>query len=131
MSYQYYNPNPRHRRAVGDCTIRAISKALGISWEAAYVDLVIQGFLLGDMPSSNMVMDSYLKSQGFTKQVIKDTCPDECYTIEDFTDDHPQGTYILGTGTHVVAVDSGTYFDSWPSGDETPIYYYKKEEGLW
>lgn len=129
--YKYYNPNPRNRNGVGDCTVRAVSKALGISWEAAYIDLVIQGYLLGDMPSSNMVMDSYLKSQGFTKHVIKDTCPEDCYTVSDFADEHPSGIYILGTGTHVVAVDSGTYYDSWPSGDESPIYYYEKEKGLW
>ena len=128
--YKYYNPNPRNRTGVGDCTVRAVSKALNISWEQAYVDLVVQGYLLADMPSSNMVMNAYLLSKGFSKHVIKDTCPD-CYTIDDFANDHPEGTYILGTGTHVVAMISGTYYDSWPSGDESPIYYYQKEIDKW
>lgn len=128
QTFRYYNPNPRNRSGVGDCTVRAVSKALGVSWESAYIDLVIQGYLLGDMPSSNMVMDSYLRSQGFTKHIIENNCPDDCYTVRDFAKDHPRGTYILGTGTHVIAVVEGQYNDSWDSGDEVPIYYY--EEGI-
>lgn len=124
--FRYFNPNPRNRNGVGDCTVRAVSKALNISWNSAYIDLVVQGYLLADMPSSNVVMNSYLHSQGFSRHVIGDSCPD-CYTISEFADDHPQGTYILGTGSHVVAVVDGFYYDSWNSGDEVPIYYYQKE----
>ena len=127
--YRYYNPNPRQRSGVGDCTVRAVSKALGISWEAAYIDLVVQGYLIGDMPSSNIVMNTYLRSQGFSKYGISNSCPD-CYTIREFSIDHPEGTYILGTGTHVVAVIDGEYYDSWDSGDEIPQYYYEKEYDL-
>lgn len=128
--FRYYNPNPRNRKGVGDCTVRAVSKALGISWNTAYLDLCVQGYLLADMPSSNMVMNSYLHGNGFSKHVIDDSCPD-CYTVSEFAEDHPHGTYILGTGTHVVAVVDGIYYDSWDSGDETPIYYYQKEDDLW
>lgn len=31
MSYTHYNPNPA-QKSVGDCTVRAISKALDQSW---------------------------------------------------------------------------------------------------
>lgn len=124
--FVYYNPNPRNRKNVGDCTVRAVSKALGISWETAYIDLVMQGYFLADMPSSNVVMSSYLHSKGFKKHVIDDLCPD-CYSIKDFADEHFRGTYILGTGTHVVCVVDGNYYDSWDSGDEVPVYYYQKE----
>lgn len=124
--FKYYNPNPRNRNGVGDCTVRAVSKALDISWDNAYIDLVMQGYLLADMPSSNMVMNSYLRSQGFSKYIVGNYCPD-CYTVREFVADHPEGTYILGTGTHVIAAKDGIYYDSWNSGDEVPIYYYKKE----
>lgn len=30
--YQYWNPNPAAAK-VGDCTVRAISKAMGQTWE--------------------------------------------------------------------------------------------------
>lgn len=128
QTFRYYNPNPRNRSGVGDCTVRAVSKALNISWESAYIDLVIQGYLLADMPSSNVTMDLYLRSQGFSKHIIEDRCPEECYTVKDFVSDHPHGIYILGTGSHVIAVVDGIYYDSWDSGNEIPIYYY--EEGI-
>lgn len=129
--FKYYNPNPRNRNGVGDCTVRAISKALDISWDKAYIDLVLQGYLHADMPSSNIVMNSYLHSQGFSRHVIDDKRCSDCYTVRDFAEDHPEGTYILGTGTHVIAVIDGIYYDSWNSGDEIPQYYYKKENDLW
>ena len=124
--YQYYNCNPNGNR-VGDCVVRAISKALNQSWEDTYLDLTIQGYLMGDLQSSNAVWNAYLKNKGFTRDIISNDCP-ECYTIEDFCNEHPQGTFVIGTGSHAVAVENGVYYDSWRSGGETPIYYYKKGE---
>lgn len=125
--YSYYNPNPIKNKRVGDCVIRAISKALNQSWEETYIDLTIQGYLMKDLLSSNSVWGAYLKSKGFTREIISNDCPD-CYTIEDFCVEHPQGTYVIGTGSHAVAVVNGCIFDTWMSGDETPIYFYRKEE---
>jgi hypothetical protein len=34
---------------------------------------------------------------------------------------------MLATGTHVVAVIDGNYYDTWDSGDEVPIALWKKE----
>jgi hypothetical protein len=128
--YQYYQPNPLHKNGKGDCTVRAISKALNMSWDTAYIELVMQGYLLKDMPSSNEVMNSYLRSKGFSKHAIPDICPD-CYSFEDFANDHPQGTYVIGTGTHVACIKDGTIFDSWNSSDCVGIYFYRKENDLW
>ena len=33
--YRYYNINPKNK-TVGDCTVRAISKAMGQDWETTY-----------------------------------------------------------------------------------------------
>jgi len=126
MSYVFYNPNPRHKRSVGDCTVRALSKALDTTWESAYIDLASEGYEMGDMPSSNAVLNSYLTSNGFRRYVVDNYCP-PCYSISDFTNEHFRGVYILCTGTHVVASISGSYFDSWDSGDEPVIFYYMKE----
>ena len=41
---------------------------------------------------------------------------------------YPHGTYVLATNNHVVAVVDGNYYDTWDSGDETPIYVWRKEE---
>jgi len=124
--YVYYNPNPKHN-SVGDCTVRAISRALKQDWYTAYLNIVVQGYMSCNMPSSNRVWGDYLKNQGFIRHIIGPSCPD-CYTVRDFCNDHPSGIYILGTGEHVVTVINGDYYDSWDSGDEVPLYYYTKEE---
>lgn len=124
MAYIYYNPNPLGL-SVGDCTIRAISRALNLSWTDTYMGLVNQGYQMYDMPSANRVWGQYLKDNGFKKFQLPDFCP-ECYTIRDFCYDYPIGTYIVGTGEHVVCVRNGDYYDSWDSGNEIPIYYFKR-----
>jgi len=124
--YIHYNPNP-HSVYVGDCVIRAISKSLGLSWEETYIRLAIQGLMLSDMPSANNVWGNFLRNNGYKRYIIPNTCPD-CYTVRDFCQDHPQGNYILSTGTHTVAAICGNYYDSWDSGDTTPIYYWQRKE---
>ena len=116
------NKNP-HGKLVGDCVIRAISIATEKDWEKTYVEIAIQGFLMGDMPSSNSVWGAYLQDNGFTKEVCK-----WCGSVRDFCKSHPLGTYILATGSHVVAIIDGDYYDTWDSGDEYPVFYFKKEE---
>jgi hypothetical protein len=124
--YSEYNPNPRGKR-VGDCVIRAVSKATGKSWEETYIELCLLGYIMGDLPSSNAVWDNYLKTQGFIRDIVSADCP-SCYTINDFCEEYPQGIYVIGTGSHAVAIENGCIFDTWQSGDEIPIYFYRKEE---
>ena len=126
MSYAYYQPNPAGR-SVGDCTIRALSKALGQTWEETYVGLALEGFLRGDLPNADDVWGHYLYDRGFRRHLIPDDGLGR-YTVEDFTCDNPEGVFVLSMpGRHVLAVVDGDYFDSWNSGDETPSYYWEKE----
>lgn len=125
MGYVNYNPNPV-RKLVGDCVIRAISKSLNKDWEDTYLDIVMKGYVMHDMPSSNDVWGTYLLEHGFKRYVIPDTCP-QCYTVAHFVRDNPDLTGILATGTHVIAVGEGNYYDTWDSGNEVPIYYWRKE----
>lgn len=127
MSYQFYNPNPRHKRSVGDCSVRSIAKALNIPWESAYIDLSSEGFEVGDMPSSNATIDSYLRSKGFRKYVMPNDCPN-CYTFNDFAEEHFRGTYLVCTGSHIATIVDSILWDSWDSSDEIVIYYYERED---
>lgn len=128
MGYKYYNPNPLGL-SVGDCTIRAISKIIERDWKTTYLELLVQGYKMYDMPSANRVWGEFLRSQGFVRRTIPSTCPD-CYTVREFCIDHPVGSYVLGTGEHVIAVVDGDYYDSWDSGREIPIYYFERQ-GKW
>jgi hypothetical protein len=113
------NPNPCNQR-VGDCVIRALCIANDDTWEETYRDLTRKGFIMCDMPSSNNVWSAYLEDLGWKREMI----PNNNYTIKDFCRDHRNGTYILATGSHVVAVIDGDYFDTWDSGQEVPIFYF-------
>lgn len=121
----YFNPNGRGRRT-GDCVIRAVCAATGKSWDEVFTDVALLSFALEDMPSSNHVWKMYLRSMGFKRRTIPDTCP-ACYTVGDFADDHPHGTYVLGSGTHAVCVKQGRIYDTWNSAAEPVLYYYYKE----
>ena len=120
-----YNPNPCARR-VGDCAVRAVAKALKIDWETAYLAIMMNGFNMCDMPSSDAVWGATLRQNGFTRKAIPNTCP-ECYTAKDFCRDHPVGTYVLGFGGHTATVKDGDLFDSWDSSDEIPQFYWTDE----
>ena len=125
MSWIFCNPNPSYN-LVGDCVVRALSLALHKDWEDIFIGISMKAYTMHDMPSSNGVWGAYLKDKGFKRYIIPNECPD-CYTIKDFCMDHPYGIYILSTGTHVVTVIDGNYYDTWDSGKEIPVYYFEKE----
>lgn len=122
-----YNPNPRGINT-GDCVIRAICKAMNKTWEKVYTELTIKGLQEAMWGDTNTVWEKYLKEHGFVKELLPNTCPD-CYTIADFATEHKTGTFIVATGSHVVTVQDGRYFDTWDSGYLIPSYYFRLEEG--
>ena len=119
-----YQPNPVARR-VGDCAIRAVAKALNVSWEDAFVMIVVNAFTMADVSSSNTVWGSVLRQHGFYRDIIPNDCSD-CYTAEDFCREHPSGTYVLGFDNHTAAVIDGNIYDAWDSSQECPHYYWYK-----
>jgi hypothetical protein len=107
--------------------VRAISLATGKDWHETYFGLVLQGAVMCDMPSANSITTAFLRKNGFRRRTIPDDCPD-CYTIADFCKDHPKGTFVIGTGSHLTTVIDGCLWDSWDSRNETPVYYFEKME---
>lgn len=122
--YQYYNPNPSNQH-VGDCAVRAIAKATDSDWESVYIGLTMEGLHLYDMPASAYVIGMYLHKKGFEHQMIPSICP-ACTTIEKFAEEHPRGTYIAVTEGHMTAIQDGDYFDTWDSGQEIILYFYRE-----
>lgn len=125
--YIYANPNPDGIH-VEDCVVRAIAIATDRSWDNIFFHLCLQAYLMKNMPSVIKVWGNYLSTIGFSRYMLPDTCPD-CYTVREFCLDHPRGTYILATGSHVVAVIDGDYYDAWDSGDEQPTSVWRRDYG--
>ena len=122
MAYVYENLNPC-QITVGDCVVRGIAKFTDKSWEDTYLQLVIVGLQLCDMPSSHTVFTTLLTGMGYKRVSVN-----EPLTVEDFCIEHPRGKYLLCTGGHVVAVENGNYFDIWDSGFETIDFYFKEND---
>ena len=127
-TYEEYNPNPKGRR-VDDCTVRAISKALGVTWDKAYDLLSDKGREMGDMMHADSVWGAVLREKGFVRHAIPNTCP-YCYTAADFCRDYPTGVYVLGFGGHVATVVNGRVFDTWDSSDLVPVFFYRRRAYL-
>lgn len=120
--YVMYEPNPVRTGAI-DCAVRAVSKALDVSWEKAYTMLSVNGFLMGNDPAGDEIWSSVLRQHGFKRYIVPNTCPD-CYTVDDFAEDHPKGTYVVKSDNHVATIVNGTLYDSWDSGNKVVIYYW-------
>ena len=115
--------NPNIMRKTDDCTIRAISVALDIDWQSAFDRLAEAAKRHWDMMHKNQVWGDLLEDHGFVKANLPNSCP-RCLTVAQFAHDNPRGTFVLGTGTHVVTVVDGDWYDMWDSGSEVPIVVY-------
>ena len=122
--WQFYNPNPMARQ-LGDCAVRAVSVALDIDWEDAFMLLADAALAMADMPSSDAVWSA--RQHGFYRKAIPDSCPD-CFTAEDFCIEHPIGVYVLAFGGHVATVVDGVILDTWDSSKEIPQYYFYRKD---
>ena len=117
------NPNPVGRET-GDCVIRAVAIATNQSWRQTYRDLCRIGEIEGDMPNANWIWGMYLRRKGGRQFLLPETCP-ECITVRAFAERYPEGTYVIGTGEHAIAVISGDWYDSWDSAECVPTIFWK------
>lgn len=117
------NPNPGHKE-VPDCVVRALCIALSRTWLDVYDELCALGRSEYSMPSADAIWGKYLYQMGFEPFLLPETCP-SCITVRRFCVMYPHGTYIIGTGSHAVAIVDGNYYDSWDSGDEIPSFFWR------
>ena len=126
----YYNPNekdPDHQ--YGDCTIRALAKALNCTWLEAF-DLTIP--LCREAQCTNIfstplkVRAALMKKLGFKYTGISNKKGSKRPTVYSFAKDHREGTYICNVANHEVTVVDGQYHDTWDSGDCSMYGYFEK-----
>ena len=125
MSYHFYNNNPSGK-IINDETVRAYSLVTGENWQKSYIALAMQGFILGDMPTSMSVLGSLLKQHGFRRHVVSNVHGD-AYTLNEFLGEHDKGVFVLIFDNHCVACIDGVYYDAHEVGNEIPQYYWVRE----
>lgn len=119
-----FNDNPCGK-TTGDCVVRAISIVENTPWRKVYLALCVEGYEECTFGDDNKTWEGYLKSLGYRRFSIPDT---KGYKLSDFADTHKTGKYVVGTGSHAVAVVDGNIIDSWDCSDETPLYYFSKTD---
>lgn len=129
-NFKYYQPNDKDLKdKVGDCQVRALSKALNLSWLEAF-DLTIpicrelQTYTIFDCDLKKT--KEAMKSLGFEYTGISNKKGSDRPTVKEFALSHRTGTYILSLSRHVVAVVDGIYFDTWDCGKKSLYGYYTK-----
>lgn len=120
--WKFYNTNPIAAREE-DCSVRAVSAALGVSWDEAFEMIANNAKQMGTMMHKDAAWGSVLRQNGFYRTIVPNYCPD-CYTAADFCADNPDGIFVLGFGTHTATVIDGTLLDTWDSSDEVVVYVW-------
>lgn len=137
--YVYYQPNKKDLKDdYGDCTIRALSKALNLSWLETF-DLTIPYCREYQIPNifftSIQIERIIMKDLGFDYTGISNKKGTVRPTVESFAAKHPEGVYILNVANHEVACVDGKYYDTWDCGRKSLYGYYtlneKKEVQIW
>jgi len=117
-----FNANPYDKR-VNDCSVRAISKILGLTWEEAYDMQTKLARELGTMPNDFMVIKRLLKYNGFE---MHDTFNG---TIKKFIKLNPKGTYAVCTFDpgHLAYIEKGKLYDTFDSSKfKVGVIFYKR-----
>ena len=74
-----------------------------------------------------MVLEKYLKDNGFKERAIECVCP-HCVTVAEFVMFHPKGRYVLICADKSVFVVDGYYVDTDDSCNDVVIYYFEGDE---
>jgi len=121
-----YNPNPVGATDREDCAMRALAKALNESWEAAHLSLSVMSLMMGSTTHDNNVIGAVLRQNGFRRAYPPSDCA-SCYTVEDFMDLNPDGTFVVFSQGHVATVKDGDLYDTTDSSPATVYFVWYKD----
>lgn len=114
-TYQYFNQNPKGY-ITGDCMIRAISLASGISYED--VVMGIAKVQCETYRSGDQHYPIYLERIGFIKQPMPKKANGKKYTIDEFCKKiaEPNKSYVVSCAHHLTCVKDKKIHDIWNCG---------------
>ena len=143
MRYEYYNPSPKKRVKAdgtpmkwhkGDCTTRALSKALDLSWHETFKLQCEEAAKQCDNTTAKSVTKAILLANGFQQGIIDQDWVRRHHcrpTVKQAVDQAYRllgnRKFVINCTHHLVAAEGDTLYDTWNSGDETVWSWYYKE----
>lgn len=126
MNYIKYNANPKNRKT-GDCVIRAISTALGYTWEETYKYLLDTTLKYGYSVSSKENFKKLLAELGYTIQKQPKKPDNTKYTVREFIDlfGKHNTTYIISVTGHLTTIINSTLYDTWDCSNKKMGNYWE------
>lgn len=108
----YHNQNPDGNRE-SDCVIRAISFASGLPYPEIRKKLWLTAELYQCTRLCKFCYSNFITNVLRYKEVNCDR-----YTVEEFADTHPVGTYLIRVPSHLTVIRDGILYDIWDCRDE-------------
>lgn len=109
-TFHYYNANPKGR-ITGDCTFRAVSTALGISWEQTVMEMAEFSCKTGYAINDKKGIEKFLQSKGWVKHKQPRKADNTKYTGSEFCNEINSDIAFVGKsviadigGHHIVCI---------------------------
>jgi hypothetical protein len=124
MSYQFVysdagRSDSRRPKQKNDCTVRALSLALGMQYDEAY-DLLAEA---GRRCSSKFDFSAWIERQSFAKKIAFPAVKGQPrMNPVEFARQFPKGLFIVKVSKHILLFRDGVAFDDYKVGDGRCIY---------
>lgn len=126
--FQYYNLNPQGHHT-GDCVVRAIGAAEGMSWEEVIRDLYNYTLKYKYFINSTELYEIYLKDKGWTKHKSPHKRGGKAYCLNEWID-KTKGRAAIVTidDDHLTYVVENKFYDIWDCSEHTVGEYWTYDD---
>ena len=127
--YEYTNVNPKNKYG-GDCVVRAVALATGMSWEQTIRELTEFGIKKGFVLNDYHVYEKYLESHGFIRCKEPRDCCNRKMSVKEWIIEEQinKGTFVIVAGSHHIScVIDGKVRDIWDASKVTMHKYWRKK----
>ena len=123
--FQFTNVNPTGEEK-GDCALRALAVALGISWMEAFDMMVATARPMYLMPNEVEVIDKILTEHGFKAMTVHRG--KKRPTLTSLIKEYPNHIIVGRIAHHMATAKDGKVRDLWNSSERSLYKYWIKEE---
>lgn len=135
MKFEYFNPNPDMKTfksgkvkawCKDDSAIRAVAKALNLTWDEAFARITKLAAKMHDVPTSKNVIHDFCIINGFEHKTYGKPGKGELRpTVEDFVNEMKDGIYIAYLPHYFVCIVDGVLYNTENVKDSSVYSYWK------